>query len=86
MQTVSNTNTNTKKKKKKNTHTQHKTKATTVALSTINISHILITTHGFKVYRTKTLCRKNKHIRERETESNNWFEILSLRIGRETIK
>ena len=63
MQTVSNTNTNTKKK---NTHTQHKTKATTVALSTINISHILITTHGFKVYRTKTLCRKNKHIRERE--------------------
>ena len=25
----------------------------------INISHILITEYGFKVYRTKTLCRKN---------------------------
>ena len=24
--------------------------------------------------------------RERESESNNWFEILSLRIGRETIR
>ena len=54
--------------------------------------------HGFKVYRTKTLCRKNKHMRERErereresnnrfeTESNNRFETLSLRIGCETIR
>ena len=25
----------------------------------INISHILIKAHGFKVYRTKTLCKKN---------------------------
>ena len=27
-----------------------------------------------------------KHIRERERESNNRFEISSLRIGRETIR
>ena len=25
-------------------------------------------THGFKVYRTKALCSKNKHMRERERE------------------
>ena len=45
-------------------------------------------THGFKVYRTKTLCRKNKHMREREREreSNHRFEILSLRIGHEIIR
>ena len=40
--------------------------------------------HGFKVYITKVLCRKNKHIREKE--NNNRFETLSLRNGRETIR
>ena len=53
--------------KKKKTHSTRQ-KQQPWPYSTINISHILITTHGFKVYRTKALCRKNKHIRERERE------------------
>ena len=53
MQTVFNTNTNIKKKKK--THGTRQ-KLQSWPLSTINMSHILITAHGFKVYRTKTLC------------------------------
>ena len=44
--------------------------------------------HGFKAYRTKALCRNNKHMRERERERpcNNQFETLSLRIGCKTIR
>ena len=57
MQTVSKANTNTKKKKKKKHGTRKKLQP--CPQSTINLSHILITSHGFKVYRAKTLCRKN---------------------------
>ena len=45
---------------------------------------------GSKFIEQKHYAEKNKHMREREgereRESNNWFEILSLRIGRETIR
>ena len=41
-------------------------------LSTINISHILIMAHGFKVYRTKTLCRK-KLLQNFETLRKQFF-------------
>ena len=36
----------------------------------INISHILIKAHGFKVYKTKTLCRKNYCIILKHQENN----------------
>ena len=39
---------------------------------------------GSKFIEQKHYAKKNKHIRDRE--SNNRFEILSLRIGRETIR
>ena len=64
MQTVSNTNINQKKKKTQGT----RQKQQLWPWSVINISHILIMAHGFKVYRIKALCIKNKHMRERERE------------------
>ena len=36
--------------------------------------------HGFKVYRTKALCIKNKHMRERDRERDRERAINSLRL------
>ena len=43
---------------------------------------------GSNFIEQKYYAKKNKHIREREREreSNNRFEILSLRIGHEIIR
>ena len=79
MQTVSNANTKQKKKKKKHM-TQDKSNKCGLN-QTINISHILIMAHWFKVYRTKALCRKNKHIRERAiTNFRLWVSELSMKL------
>ena len=42
------------------------------------MSHIFIMAHGFKVYRTKALYKKNKHMRERERERERAITGLRL--------
>ena len=41
---------------------------------------------GSKFVEQKDCVEKNKHMRERERERNNWFETLSLRIRHETTR